>query len=716
MIDASIPYASAVIVKHHEHGAYEILDDGGLSGSAIHTIEYDGRVGRYAERGGCERELTTDDDRLINPKTMDWLDYEARLGRFETKGAGKMEDCTYWGQEGPLSRSEIEEDMARCGGCMFRSTVAVDRRYAELIGITSKQDFERLLRNTWVENVMQWGITDNPFDVHWHACYHTDADHSIHVHVVTYFENADIKEKEQITAQATRLGKEAIYREAYRYPSLERYKTKDYLRQYLICQLKTELGIKPTPQELRLLRQYEQACGETRSLDARLSIDESKKAGELMDSVKQLYSEGSGRVARNYKLQSRVLDVIKYIRSKSDFFDAAYKDYRALIEQQADIKGLGISEEKNDEYELNEEMDVTAKAIIQHERDRFIDKEMKSLTRRLYNPLIRTLDPERVKRDLLKEPRQQIKTGLIKEAISKDNPLRLSAEDQKAIKDLLSKETVDYHAAKLITDKMLSSDVVKDRIDRAYQDSGAKDNMTRDEFADRIVVSIKNEVQWRLDTGIHVVPRVSNDLSYAINNDIRNQIFNAATRRDGIALGLTKVEHSKLLSAINEAASFAPKDATLANPKFAQVVDQIKETIITSPVIEKKIDFAVLRNADKFDINPERLKTAISDRVSKMIDRGIVTGIKDIKNEQSIFEHSRHSAKAHGQNAKQQDVAEQTKKVEAGSETLSQSMSYGALAASLVDLAVRGLMREDRRSHSHKHERNTVEQEMKIRL
>ncbi|MBQ9042588.1 MAG: hypothetical protein IJ111_07205, partial [Eggerthellaceae bacterium] len=113
-----------------------------MSGQAAHSLSYDARTDEYEGKGGCDREPTERDRalleaRAINGQAAAQLDYDAREGAWADKGADMMEDCSYWGQDGPLTREMIERDMAACGGCCLKSVVSVDRRYAAALGLDS---------------------------------------------------------------------------------------------------------------------------------------------------------------------------------------------------------------------------------------------------------------------------------------------------------------------------------------------------------------------------------------------------------------------------------------------------------------------------------------------------------------------------------------------------------------------------------------------------
>ena len=105
----NVPTSSAVLLLHDPRGAFPIAaTSGSISQQASHALSYDARTGEYEGKNGCEREPTERDrvlaeSRVLGDAASNQLDYDAREGLWTAKGAGLMEDCSYWGQNATCS-------------------------------------------------------------------------------------------------------------------------------------------------------------------------------------------------------------------------------------------------------------------------------------------------------------------------------------------------------------------------------------------------------------------------------------------------------------------------------------------------------------------------------------------------------------------------------------------------------------------------------------
>lgn len=387
MVD--IPIASAVIIGHSPEGAQPVLSAaGGLSGPASHRLDYDGRLGRWEEKGGCEREPTEDDERLLADGRERFLagrqlDYVARLGGFAEKGAGRQVDASYWNQWGPVSRSALEQDMASCGGCFMKSYLAVDRRYAESLGLTRKEDFQRLLRDTWTDAVMKWGVAESPQDVRWFANYHTDADKSLHVHVTTYFAGArKLEEGQRVTALATREAKAVVYREAYASIRVGRDVEQAYYRMLVPELAKAELGLPADPGRRELLENRAREAGaEPPRLERTLEGESLERCMAAWAKAEARLGDGRGRLSGDWKLQSDARAAYDELAARSEPFASALGEYRRLVEQKADLRGLAVRAPSR-------EGDPAAETAAR-ERRRLVGREMDDLKRRCCSQMVK---------------------------------------------------------------------------------------------------------------------------------------------------------------------------------------------------------------------------------------------------------------------------------------------------------------------------------------
>lgn len=373
-----VPLRSAVLVAHDPHGARPILDGASLSGDLAHQLDYNSRVGEYAEKGGCEREATADDERSVQLDLglAAQLDYVSRTGAFESKGANKQIDCTFFGQTGPVSREALEAALAIAGadGAGFmKSILTVDRRYAPQLGLDTKEAFEELLRTTWARAVCEWGITSDPSQVRWVANYHTDAENSLHVHITTWLTRSGgarpLEPGWKVPAAQTRAAKELIYQRAYRPLLLQLDKEKDLYRDLARAQARAELGITQDPEMLRRIASKARALGESalvsRTLDEPDSIRLRTKLDELAKSWD--FHKGSGHsISSDRWMMSAARDVLKDLEEHAPGYAEVVARWRENCEQRADAHGLAVVPPSPDGDVENTNL------VTQHERDSYL--------------------------------------------------------------------------------------------------------------------------------------------------------------------------------------------------------------------------------------------------------------------------------------------------------------------------------------------------------
>ena len=154
-----------------------------LHGSAQHAAIGGSRVLYIANREGAVA-LKTDDDLRIERENarMTALGYIAyRPGSIPEPNAGRalFDAC------GVPERARIQRELRETSSAIITSVVSVRREDAESLGLTTKQDWERLLRSQWARYVEGLGIME-PQDVRWVAAFHVNQRNNLHVHVITW--------------------------------------------------------------------------------------------------------------------------------------------------------------------------------------------------------------------------------------------------------------------------------------------------------------------------------------------------------------------------------------------------------------------------------------------------------------------------------------------------------------------------------------------------
>lgn len=321
--------------------------------AAASALNYIRREGRWADKSDIDREPTRDDERLMDrfgrdaaearDAVSDRLDYASRGGEYAGKGASRMTDASLWGQRGPLSKEQVERDMRECGGAFMDSVVSVRRCDAEALGLTDKESFQRLLRETWARQAARWQwFCGDESDVRWCAAFHDDADASLHCHVITWSASGRIPEHGTVGRRETTEGKEIILRTAYEQPRIERNERAEWLRDMARQQSALSLGERGDARKQERLRDK----GRERDWPERLSdgcdMDPATlaRANSMRARLADEISRGRGRLSDNWRANSAARDIYKLERQKSPAMREICDAFDLLAEAKADMKGL----------------------------------------------------------------------------------------------------------------------------------------------------------------------------------------------------------------------------------------------------------------------------------------------------------------------------------------------------------------------------------------
>ena len=328
----NVPVNKAILVRHGNENY-----NWGAAPTSRQAIDYAGRKNEYEHEGEIDRELT-DDDKQLNERNLA-LDYIGRQGVFENKGAERQVDCTYWNEFGTIDYERALSEFLSTDYYMH-SIVTVQRKYAEQLNLSTKQDFQRLIRATWRDNVDAWEMFEHPEDVRWLACYHTDADKSLHCHIYTFGRPGDLQKGQQVSREGTRAGKEQIFKTAYTDYILERNERSTFLRdasrQNIIRQLDGRVDERRV---LQLHRQAEEHGWKERVPDAP-DWQPNKTTERLIKKIENNMREGKGSLSRDYASGAAARDLIRELEKISPATKQFAQEQKRCSIQKAELKGF----------------------------------------------------------------------------------------------------------------------------------------------------------------------------------------------------------------------------------------------------------------------------------------------------------------------------------------------------------------------------------------
>lgn len=516
-----VPIHKAVIVRHTPRDHARAI--GGkntgaipISGASVSSgLDYIGREGRYEEKSDIDRTSTPYDEALV----ADRLDYIGRLGRYIGKGAGRQENATYWDQHGPVDRAAIEERMLASGEAFVDSIVTVKREHMQALGIESKEDMQRLLRSTWQRNVEKWGAIRNPEDIRWVACYHTDADRSVHAHIYTWSARGEIAPGYTVSREGTRAGKEEIYRVAYAAIREERNMRRNFIRDLARFEAMRQLGLPiPREEEKRLA-----ATSRRQGLNLRLSKgpdisrEGREKATALLARLKGSLMVGRGSLSRNWEAHALSRDIIRVLEKESPTFSKLSSSHRECAELMADLKGYGDSGFARERT-----------ALIKGEREDYL----KRITGRLERAIISSdnslrarmrpaRDPHghRVMARAIREPFIAYRTKASRQAASRVygaslKTIRAMERDIQNLRASLARERMGEgerpiearSIARSYADKALQGTVLRDALERSAAERSAREGIPAHEAYQ------KEHMRFTESFSKAVVDRVAEDL------------------------------------------------------------------------------------------------------------------------------------------------------------------------------------------------------------
>ena len=362
-------------VVHHQNTAasnFKKLTPAKLS----RALRYVGREGEFERRGGVDRIPTREDKRLeeFKRELSEKLAYVERSGKYENRNKekpleqGEVSGGMLWGPRGLVCADEFVQEVIDSQSNVVESIITISREWAGDLGLTTKADFQALLRANWTNFAEAWGVIPKGY-VDWCAEFHTDADMSVHCHVHTFDRSGSFTGAEQIPHETIEVSKQNIRRAAFAGYQHDRNVVKDLLRSLCVNQLRKELGLPVAKStELDICRKALEA-----GLDLQLAPRDLARGNELereLSKIAHLLPEtGRGRLGAysvNKEARSAAFALLEKFKDEDPVIEKAYLNYERAVEIGAEILG------KTGEY-----------------RERYIQEQMDDLEKRCANVVLK---------------------------------------------------------------------------------------------------------------------------------------------------------------------------------------------------------------------------------------------------------------------------------------------------------------------------------------
>lgn len=580
-----LDFRSALVLKHDVSRAIA-APGGGPSRSLAHALDYVSRTGEWESKEGIDREWTDEDRELVGRGAASaelgaQLDYVSRMGAWSGKGAGEMVDCSFFGQNGPVSREAVEADMLVCGGCFMRSVVAVRRDDAAALGLEAKEDFERLLRSTWRRSVAGeapragksgeevpgspgWGVTDDPQRVRWVANFHTDHERNLHCHVTTWFADGArdyAVPGDAVTAAGTRDQKRIICREAYKVPLRERlYPEKDFARAMVVARAKVELGASIARPEAARIERLAAAVGAEVDLSPSMLGEADRKA--LADAAARVTGlqggEHRGRRAGDWRLGSAARDVHKLLLERSAPYAREFESYGRCVSMEADVNALSSPSSG----------DGPSAPVVERERARYVREKVDAelVAKRIVPAIERVLSPAAVVERAAREAARAIAPLAAREAslASMGGGADLRSECRRAVS---------------CSERCRAA--VSEAVERIKAEVPAAGRLREADLRGRVeeAVSFRASLEARGAVGREARSRVD-----AVPARAAAAMVRAAASPTARDLGLARSDQARLAAALREVGA-----RTMAGKECGELRDGVAKAIVESPAVRRQI-------------------------------------------------------------------------------------------------------------------------------
>ena len=283
-----------------------------LPGTSAHGAVATHRLDYVRTRLGVVREPTGDDIRR-----HDLAEREAALGYISHRRGVVLDEggnCALFDAGGVADYRQVKAELMAAKGAILTSVVAVRREDAEVLGLQTKQDFERFLRANWQEHLEQMGIIE-PQDVRWVGAFHINSDKNFHAHVISWDDSG-------------------------RFNSLISKAELENARQDLVAK-----ATAPARQKINSGRMQTREGLVAGIRNDELSEAQRRKMLQIIDSLPERGSLKYGSMAKNVPgLKAEIDGLVENRINESAKLAAKVGAYRKTIEHHANLKGLKGSE------------------------------------------------------------------------------------------------------------------------------------------------------------------------------------------------------------------------------------------------------------------------------------------------------------------------------------------------------------------------------------
>ena len=329
--------------------------------------------GRYIYKD-VEKNLSDDDLRIEQHKTQEIErrnSYLERTGAFAGKngmdrllaldidkddGADRPGHGATWDRSGICdSRQKAAEIIAATEeGYYVDGVITISREDVSLLGLETKQDFQRIVRAHLDGLIDSWKLFE-PGDSRWYAEYHTDARHSLHVHLTIWDASGRwagakrIPDSMMFYRQQLIQGDDYFRAAIYQTIKPELSKEKDFLRNRLQAELYRSLGYdvpKTILQRCDTKVGYltEERIAQVASFDVQGTSIDPEDLNEYLDRIKStLPEEGRGSIRYAYaseETKAAVNSLLRHLYEINPSLKGLRDLYLDNVKEHGALKGL----------------------------------------------------------------------------------------------------------------------------------------------------------------------------------------------------------------------------------------------------------------------------------------------------------------------------------------------------------------------------------------
>ena len=573
-------FRNSVIINH------EILHSGAAEGKGYQTVtrqglddmfHYYSGEGRH-EHKDVDKHLTEADLYLESKKQLDdMFDYYGRSGRFEGRNperplADGQKSGAVWDLEGITDVEAAKGEILASGTNAVKTVVSVSRDWAKALHLTTKEEWQALVRSTWPEFMDAWGLVPK---IYQRCCawMHTDNEKNIHVHVLSWDRSGHYFTGEQrIPHERIEPSKEVVRKAIFKQFALERSLEKAYVREAAILNAKSALGYDVKPSDIERVSSLAEKAGITAPAIAhRVEGERGESLERLLErAAASMPASGIGRTGYNsVSLDARAAANLAVMELKRAPQIGQLADrWKELVDRGADMLGKhGWA------------------------RDEYVAREVRDLDRRIANAFLRKASD--LNQPWLRDPALKVERAEILRICEKEIPSYVA---RKGSDQLLEVGAIERKTALWGGYKAMEDDVVCGRVSEYCKSVVEYAQTNHDRPLEREQVT-------------RLYKRASADLAAALGGAVRRESFRelagSAAWRDK---GLMK---SAVFTARVPQAEPRYMTATL-NAEQRKIINADLDVVKASLKNQGNIDRAALSRISSMLLNTPEVKSSIA--------------------------------------------------------------------------------------------------------